>query len=623
MIDGLISNNLKTDLMAPKQERTNPRPGAREESESFKKELSRSSDRRATEDSRKKDVETSSRRGSSDRTDSNKTYSSRSQREQVAAKSRRDDSRVREEDKSDRQSSRSDGADYAAYNAQPMAFDPIQSSEFGGFDEVAGSAGASSATDDFFIDTKKSDGQEDLFERLDKLNAADGRVVDSLNRRGAIQDFMAKMNRDFGVKPMDLVNAFSSLSNDELMMPPSLTVDKVVQQLGLNPSDQQVATDYFQQMLIRSESESMAQYLQGSDRQLSLEVMTEKQSADQKMQKGIEDLTSKFFGSEVQVRQGLSKAMGQPQHVAQIPLNQAAIDPLMDQASPVESDLNMKSWEQLESEILQRLNLEKGMTPNASGDASMQVANLGRPQAQFGDPSELDAGSDLGLPESMDLSAADLSDSAGGESGDGSGEFQGFQFSGATGPNVSKLGAPTGGFSLQAASSDATTVENEGDVSQLIKHTQLMIKKGGGEMKVQMTPEGAGQVALKVAVKGDQVQVEMLAENNDTKKLLEKGLGDLKATLASHKLDVDSIKVDVSSDLSQQFEREQDEAKRDLAQQFLQDFRNNNRRFRDNMIGGIGGRDYNSQLDGSARNEAQRVDASKKKNPNRRIDLVA
>ena len=153
MIDGLISNNLKTDLMAPKQERTNPRPGAREESESFKKELSRSSDRRATEDSRKKDVETSSRRGSSDRTDSNKTYSSRSQREQVAAKSRRDDSRVREEDKSDRQSSRSDGADYAAYNAQPMAFDPIQSSEFGGFDEVAGSAGASSATDGFFIDT--------------------------------------------------------------------------------------------------------------------------------------------------------------------------------------------------------------------------------------------------------------------------------------------------------------------------------------------------------------------------------------------------------------------------------------------------------------------------------------
>ena len=61
-----------------------------------------------------------------------------------------------------------------------------------------------------------------------------------------------------------------------------------------------------------------------------------------------------------------------------------------------------------------------------------------------------------------------------------------------------------------------------------------MIKDGGGEMKIQMNPEGLGEVNLKVLVEDGNVNIEMIADNKDAKKLMEKGLLDLKANLAQH-----------------------------------------------------------------------------------------
>ena len=55
-------------------------------------------------------------------------------------------------------------------------------------------------------------------------------------------------------------------------------------------------------------------------------------------------------------------------------------------------------------------------------------------------------------------------------------------------------------------------------MNNLINNARLIAQKGGGEMKVQMTPEGLGQVNLKVNVDGANVNVEMTAENNEVKK---------------------------------------------------------------------------------------------------------
>lgn len=88
------------------------------------------------------------------------------------------------------------------------------------------------------------------------------------------------------------------------------------------------------------------------------------------------------------------------------------------------------------------------------------------------------------------------------------------------------------------------TTQDKENVQQLMKEAQYLIKNGGGEVSVQMTPEGLGKVQLKLDLKDGRLNVQMTAENQETKKIIEESLKDLKNSLSSHKLSVDHVKVD-------------------------------------------------------------------------------
>ncbi len=147
-------------------------------------------------------------------------------------------------------------------------------------------------------------------------------------------------------------------------------------------------------------------------------------------------------------------------------------------------------------------------------------------------------------------------------------------------------------FSVGGASSFVMTpVEHEKNVQQILSQAQYLVKKGGGEIKVQMTPEGLGQVQLKVELQDGKVNVHVQAESPEVKKTIESSLAELKTSLAAHKLSMEHIKVDVvnstSTDVSAQnqnqgqagnggqFERDQT---RQFWQQFQQNFGNQNAR---------------------------------------------
>jgi flagellar hook-length control protein FliK len=91
---------------------------------------------------------------------------------------------------------------------------------------------------------------------------------------------------------------------------------------------------------------------------------------------------------------------------------------------------------------------------------------------------------------------------------------------------------------------------DEANVQALLKQAQYMIKKGGGEVKVQMHPEGMGRVDLKVQMQDGKVNVQMLTETNEAKKLLEDSVHDLRNHLAAHKLTIDSFKVETGNPAS-------------------------------------------------------------------------
>lgn len=101
---------------------------------------------------------------------------------------------------------------------------------------------------------------------------------------------------------------------------------------------------------------------------------------------------------------------------------------------------------------------------------------------------------------------------------------------------------------------DLTQAEVDKNIQNVMNQAQYLVKKGGGEVKVKMTPEGLGMIELKVELVDGKVQMQMLTENKETKKILESNMSDLKDHLSSHKLSVESIKIDsvqgVSTDVA-------------------------------------------------------------------------
>lgn len=167
----------------------------------------------------------------------------------------------------------------------------------------------------------------------------------------------------------------------------------------------------------------------------------------------------------------------------------------------------------------------------------------------------------------------------------------------------------------------ATEAEVQSNVKELISQAQFLVKKGGGEMKVALNPEGLGEVNLKVSMNNGQVNVEMVTGSEEAKKIIEKGLGELRDNLAMHKMHLDSIKIENSKELSNQLANHQQDLERGYQQKFLNDFKERNQNMRGEMYGLPGPRVPGSQTKDQAANLIYAN--QKRKDSSRRLDLVA
>lgn len=82
------------------------------------------------------------------------------------------------------------------------------------------------------------------------------------------------------------------------------------------------------------------------------------------------------------------------------------------------------------------------------------------------------------------------------------------------------------------------------NVQKLLSESSYLVKNGGGEMKVKLHPEGFGELDLKVILRDGKVQLEMVTESKEAKKILDSQIADLKLGLAAQKLSVEHIKID-------------------------------------------------------------------------------
>lgn len=84
----------------------------------------------------------------------------------------------------------------------------------------------------------------------------------------------------------------------------------------------------------------------------------------------------------------------------------------------------------------------------------------------------------------------------------------------------------------------------EENINQLMKQTQFLAAKGGGEMTVKMSPDGMGPIQLKVLMQDGKVSIEMQTQDKSVKKLIEDSLTELKSGLASQRIHIDHVKID-------------------------------------------------------------------------------
>ena len=83
----------------------------------------------------------------------------------------------------------------------------------------------------------------------------------------------------------------------------------------------------------------------------------------------------------------------------------------------------------------------------------------------------------------------------------------------------------------------------EANINEIMNKAQYLVTKGGGEVTVKMSPEGLGELQLKVIFQDGKLNVEMQTQNKDIKKLVEESLTELKSGLAAHRLSLEHVKI--------------------------------------------------------------------------------
>lgn len=86
-------------------------------------------------------------------------------------------------------------------------------------------------------------------------------------------------------------------------------------------------------------------------------------------------------------------------------------------------------------------------------------------------------------------------------------------------------------------------VDQQAAVDQLKDQSRLLIKKGGGEMRLQLNPKHLGKVDIQVIVNKNQVQLNLQAENRDVQSLLKEQLPELKASLGAQDLRLSKVDI--------------------------------------------------------------------------------
>jgi flagellar hook-length control protein FliK len=448
----------------------------------------------------------------------------------------------------------------------------------------------------------------------------------------ALQNFLVQMQAELDVSPEAIIAAFGKMDTQDLKVAPEDSVRQFVSNLDLAPEDERRATEIYGQLLAVTSAIDLSGQLQQKGQSADIKVLSPDQILKRQRIEKLNDLSDRFFvtgdysrgGREVAVPMAAAKLSSAPPPVTMVPASAVAPSAPAPSdsrltanadltASPVpqvkagvdtaNSDLNLADLtptdvtpteygDLTEGILQQKLNLTDATGVDSAGAAPVGAAEAGMGFANDEETLDSESNPDLSGQEraANDLGAVKTQ------------ELKGKTFT---------LGSPT-----------PTPSEMKENIREIIRGAQVMVQDGGGEMKMKLKPEGLGELNLKVLVKGSEVSVEVLTASDEAKKILEKGLHELKSSLSAQKLSVEHIRIDTAQSIPQQMLQDrQDSLERNFQQRFLQDFMQQNQERRGQTWGVGPARVLSSQTQEPASNELEA--ASRRRAAQRRLDLVA
>ncbi|MGE0526195.1 MAG: flagellar hook-length control protein FliK [Bdellovibrionales bacterium] len=508
-------------------------------------------------------------------------------------------------------------------------------------------------------------------------------TANSLTRRAVWNDFLRKMKDEFDISAEDVLMAFSALSEEDLAKPPQQSVDQIVVALGLTGHDAAQAKRHFQELIQKTQSKSMGEELALSRKQISLTLMSQRELQRKALQSSLDQMNRSFFMNVADASGAGPRHQAQPAELSspnvniqnslspqllEIPSEMNTLMRKMQPTATAERGEDKRTVDQLIAKFLNQPTAGLpatpatatsegaamvGMTPVAisapapaavlgrAGDSSEPLPSQGSAESTtpFGmmvDTSAVEA--DGGLASmiapapSLDIQSQMFTVAPASQavkhtredflSGADENEEISSEFTPVAAPLLSETSA---GMKMHAGSTptlQAHPVENSTPVTipDLVGQAQVLVRDGGGDMKVTLNPEGLGEVAMKVSVEHGKVNVQMITESDEAKRLIERELVDLRSHLASNHLHVESIKVDTASQLSTQLEQQYRDAQRQMAQQDLAQFRQDHQGWRRSFFDIPSARQYRGQADATRDVQAP---SQPRRTGARRLNLVA
>ncbi|HEY8269490.1 MAG TPA: flagellar hook-length control protein FliK [Pseudobdellovibrionaceae bacterium] len=462
-------------------------------------------------------------------------------------------------------------------------------------------------------------------EKVEKITATYDKGVEkkdksSSQRQNAILNFMDSFESEFGVPPTRIVEAMANLQPTDQAEAPEATADKVIGQLGLDDQQEDLAKEMYVGLLAQLSqiNQNAPQASPPPKAFVQSEVRISAQEKRQALNDSLDNMNKKFWmngenGSptiagkedlvdkltQLNMQEKLRQSQGLPMEeelkngkfaemVNQTPqsgLQNQVSSPALNQASnqvlnqaldavPMEEAEASEDEEEPTAAVkpLQAKPQMKGASANAVGESfqddtkNFEFAKNRQNEEGFHQPQGNSTKGEM-VEKTKNVEKAEFKKTLG---------MEDIQIQPHLKQDIAMGVAAGGGAQAMATPSKA---ENEANIRQIMNQAEYLIKKGGGEMKVEMSPEGMGKINMKVLVQDGKVNVQMSAETHEARKTLENGLSDLRNSLAAHKLSMDHIRIDVVSgtntENSSQNQMNQHQSSRDQTRQFWNTFNQN------------------------------------------------